>query len=100
MRFAIAHAAWLPDRRRTLARLLNQLGEEVLVSASPGPEHASIWARRLWEGGARAFPDEHVCFLNDDVLIHPEFRRVVEAMVEAVPEEPLSLHTNVPGAEH
>lgn len=98
MKFAIAHAAWLPERRRSLARLREQFGD-VLVSASLGPEHAAIWARRLWEGAARAFPTEHVCFLNDDVIPHPELARIVEAMVEAVPDEPLSLHTNVPGAE-
>jgi hypothetical protein len=98
VRFAIAHASWLPDRRRTLARLLEQLGEDVLVSASAGPEHASVWARRLWETAASRFPGEHVCFLNDDVLVHPELRRIVEAMVAAVPDEPLSLHTNVLGA--
>ena len=98
MKFAIAHAAWLPDRRRTLARLLEQLGEDVLVSASLGPEHAAIWARRLWEAAARTYPDEHVCLLNDDVLVHPELRRIVEAMIEAAPAEPISLHTNAIGA--
>jgi len=98
VKFAIASAAWLPDRRRTLERLLDQLGEGVLVSVSAGPEHAAIWARRLWEGASRAFPDEHVCFLNDDVLVHPQLRRIVEAMIGAVPDEPLSLHTNILGA--
>lgn len=96
MKFAIAHARWLPDRRRTLSRLCEQLNEDVLVSVSTGPEHASVWARRLWELAERT--GEHVCLLNDDVLVHPELRRIVEAMIEAVPDEPLSLHTNVIGA--
>jgi hypothetical protein len=96
VKFAVAHAAWVPDRRRTLARLLEQLGEDVLVSVSSGPEHAAIWGRRIWEWAARQ--DEHVCILNDDVLVHPELRKIVEAMIEEVPDEPLSLHTNVFGA--
>ena len=96
MKIAIAHAGWIPERRETLRRLVDQLKEDVLVSVSTGPEHASIWSRRIWEWAARQ--DEHVCFLNDDVLVHPEFRRICEAMIEAVPDECLSLHTNIIGA--
>lgn len=96
MKIAIAHAPWAPGRRETLARLVDQLQEDVTVSVSTGPEHASVWARRLWEWAARQ--DEHVLLLNDDVLVHPEIRRICEAMIEAVPDECLSLHTNVLGA--
>ena len=96
MKFAIAHAAWAPGRAESLARLVEQLGEDVLVSVSTGPEHASVWARRIWEWAGRQ--DEHVCILNDDVLAHPELRRICEAMIEAVPDECISLHTNILGA--
>jgi hypothetical protein len=41
---------------------------------------------------------EHVCILNDDVLVHPRLRKICEAMIEAVPEEPISLHTAMLGA--
>lgn len=97
MKFAIAHCAWLPERRITLARLLDQLaGEDVIVLTSPGPEHASIWARRLWEA---ADYGDHTCVLNDDVILHPNFGAIVRAMVEAVPDECLSLHTSSPCTE-
>jgi hypothetical protein len=96
VKIIVAHAAWIPERRESLRRLLGQLGEDVTVSASQGPEHASVWGRRAWEWAARQ--DEHVLLLNDDVLVHPELRRICEAMIEAVPDECLSLHTNVMGA--
>jgi len=92
VKFLISHAAWIPERRESLKRLAQQLGEDPMISESRGPEHSSIWARRAWEWGAQQ--DEHVCYLNDDVLVHPQLRKIVEAMIEAVPNEPLSLHTN------
>lgn len=92
MKILVAHAAWIPERRESLKRLVAQLGEAPMISASSGPEHASIWARRAWEWAAQQ--DEHVLILNDDVLVHPEIRKICEAMIEAVPDECLSLHTN------
>lgn len=97
MKIAVAHAAWLPDRRRTLGRMLEQLaGHDVMIFMSVGPEHAAIWSRRLWEWGA--CQAEPVLYLNDDVLLHPEIMNIAAAMLEAVPDEPISLHTNILGA--
>ncbi len=96
MRFLIAHASWLPDRKSPMSILRESIGARSIVVASRGREHASIWARRVWEQAADF--DEHICILNDDVILHPNFRAVVEAMVEAVPDEPISLHTSAPGA--
>lgn len=96
MKVLVAHAAWSAERRASLKRLAELLREDPWVSQSKGPEHASIWGRRAWEWVAEQ--DEHVLVLNDDVLVHPELRRICEAMIEAVPDECLSLHTNILGA--
>lgn len=96
MKIGISHAAWGPGRRESLRRLIGQLAEDVTVSASQGPEHTSIWSRRIWEWAARQ--DEHVLILQDDVLVHPELRKICEAMIEAAPDEVISLHTQAIGA--
>jgi hypothetical protein len=96
--FLAASAGWLPERRKTLARLRAQVErtDRLVVLESPRREHASVWATRLWEEAARH--DEPAVCLNDDVILHPRFQEIVRAMVEAVPGEVLSLHTNMPGA--
>jgi hypothetical protein len=97
---AIAHAAWHPERGATLARLVKQLAEQgakIHVSVSARKEHAAIWATRLWEYGA--YVDEPVVCLNDDVIVSPDFVATCEAIALAVPDEVVSLHTQVPGAE-
>jgi hypothetical protein len=96
VKIIVCHAAWAPGRRESLQRLQEALGEDVVVSLSSGPEHASIWGRRAWEWAARQ--DEHALVLNDDVIPHPRLRAICEAMIEAMPDECISLHTNVPGA--
>lgn len=96
--FLAASAAWLPERKKTLERLRAQIErtDRLIVCESPRRQHASVWATRLWEEAARH--DEHVVCLNDDVMLHPRFQEIVRAMIESVPDEVLSLHTNMPGA--
>lgn len=99
MKIAIAHAAFLDDRKASLDRLLKQLeNEEVHLFSSAVPEHASVWARRLWEWAAGI--DEPVCLLNDDVSVCPNLGLVCEAMSIACNRwpGPISLHTSVPEA--
>lgn len=113
MLYLIAHAPWAPGRKASLARLLDQLPEAVVI-ASRGREHAAIWARRVWERAADY--DGHacdmdpnpssrgMCILNDDVVLAPDFRAIVERAVKAQPLEPISLHCGnanvaaIPGA--
>ena len=101
MKFAIAHAQWADGRSSTLKRLVDQLTEQgakdIHVSVSGRREHAAIWATRLWE--YCDFVQEHVVLLNDDVILHPQFVTICQAMVSAIPDESLSLHTNIPGAD-
>lgn len=95
MKILIVHAAWLDERKRTLARLLEQVPDATVLS-SRRPEHASVWARRAWEWCEDAA--EPVAVLNDDVIVCPSFSDVCDAMVAAAPGRALSLHTSVPDA--
>lgn len=98
MKFLIAHAAWRKDRRAALGRLIAQLDPcgdvRVDIIESQGREHAAIWSRRVWETAAEN--GEHVCILNDDVVLLPGFHARIAALVAAVPDEPLSLHCTNP----
>jgi hypothetical protein len=89
--YLIAHAPWAPGREASLARLRERLPPSVVVLASRGPEHAAIWARRVWEKAARH--DGPVCILNDDVRVDVD---AIERAHAAVPDEPLSLCANNP----
>ena len=92
----IAHAAWLPERVATLERLLKQVPSARVLS-SKRREHASVWARRAWE--LAEDQKDHVCILNDDCILCPDFVAEVERMVQALPDQILSLHNNVPGSQ-
>ena len=97
MKILVAHCAWLPERKRTLARLLAELeGADVEVFASCRPEHAAIWARRVWERAEDV--KGPVCILNDDVFTCPEFVKVVDVVAEVAAGKSISLHTSVPEA--
>ena len=97
MRIIICSAGWLEDRKRTLGRLIEQLGDvPVTVLASKRPEHAAIWARRAWERAEEI--DDDTTILNDDVIVPPDFLKIVTAMAEAAPGRSLSLHTGLPEA--
>jgi len=95
---AIAHAAWAPDRKPALDRLLKQTPGALVISSTVR-EHARVWAPRLWQlAHGAAKPGEWCNFLNDDVTIAPD--HAIEAMLEAVPADALgvSLATVLPGA--
>ena len=94
VRFAIATAAeWLPDRERTLTALLSQIpaSSRVRTFRSPFREHARLWCDKLWAWASEG--DEDTVCLNDDAILCSDFPAVCEAMVEAVPDRILSLHT-------
>ena len=97
MKVAIAHAGWLPDRKRTLSRMLEVLPEGAEILTSHRREHAAIWARRAWEWIAAQ--SEPVILLNDDLLLHPRIAPICETLYREVPEGTIiSLHTQAPGA--
>lgn len=95
MIFLIAHAPHAPGRQVSLARLREHLpGPGGEVVRSRGPEHASQWSRRLWERAAEF--EDHVCLLNDDVILEPDFIDRIERAISAVPDECISLHASNP----
>lgn len=65
-----------------------------MVFNSKVREHASVWARRLWEHAG----DDAVVCLNDDVTVHPQFTKVLAALTQAVPDQIISLHCTSPVA--
>lgn len=101
---AIAHAAFLPERAKTLDRLCSQLdgqGAKFHISRSEKREHASVWAKRLWQYGAKCEEQgaEATVYLNDDVEISPNLIDAVDAML-TVPDisRMVSLHAVHPSA--
>ena len=93
----IAHASWAPGRKETLQRLLGQLGgAKVHVSVSEDREHARVWARRLWKWASTQ--DGPTILLNDDVEVSPDLVAAVEAMLQVLPGEIISLHSQLPVA--
>jgi len=88
---------WLPERKATLARLLVELeGADVEVLSSRRPEHATIWARHLWERAEDV--KGPVCCLNDDVFTCADFARVIDVVADVAKGRAISLHTSVPEA--
>lgn len=92
----IAHAAWSEPRRPLLARLLEQVPRATVVR-SDVPEHASVWATRLWRTAERN-DASHVAFLNDDVTVPVDFLGACDALIEVEPDNVISLHTTAPEA--
>ena len=99
----IAHAAFLTERKYTLQHLVDQLHEsdiEPKVFQSNRPEHSSVWALRCWNWAShygRAF----TVFLNDDVILCPNFGAVLQTVLELLPQGvpqkiALSLHSAHP----
>jgi hypothetical protein len=102
----IAHASWSLDREKPLQRLIESLDCDPYKTklsrqlvCSEVKEHSSIWAKRLYE---RAIADgnnfTHFVFLNDDITVCSGFAGIIKAMIEAVPDQVMSLHTVVPQA--
>lgn len=97
MKFWIASAAWDRSRSASVGKMLGQLsGADVEVVVSERPEHARVWAQRLWARCAE-YGGDSIC-LNDDVILHPDFARICKAICEAMPDEIVSMHTNIPAA--
>lgn len=91
----IAHAAWMPERKDTLARLLAQLepqGVRPTVHRSEDREHSSVWAVRMYRAAAAAKCKADV-FLNDDVEVSPHLVAAVRAQLQAPTSRIVSLHT-------
>jgi hypothetical protein len=95
----IAHSSWAEGRADGLARLLAQLepqGVKPHIQVSTEREHANQWALRLWRWAAEQ--DAPAMLLNDDVSVSPELVIAVDRMTDALPDELISLHCQLPVA--
>ncbi len=101
--YAIAHCQWDERRHATLRRLIQALPGTGMLFDSREPEHANVWAKRVWSVVATwdsAHPDTGgTVILNDDVIPHPELLSFVAQLCELLPGRFLSLHCQFPQIE-
>ena len=97
---AIAHASFAEGRPGSLLRLVEQIDKpddvHIEIFESPAPEHASTWAKRIYEYIAKH--DKPVCILNDDVTVCPDFCKVLDSYEERLKDGPISLMVTNPDA--
>jgi hypothetical protein len=91
IQFHVAHAAWAKDRPAELERMM-ALPFRLNVVKSVVKEHASVWARRLWEQCLDDGPDWHT-LLNDDVDVCPS-KPTWDACLSQAKGDIVSLHTS------
>lgn len=96
---AIPHTPWIPERVDSLDRLLGTLS-----GAWPSDPHRRIfkdrepnwsWSAKLWRWGLETGAT-HLLQLQDDVIPAPNFWAALTAMIEACPDQIVSLHGGHP----
>jgi hypothetical protein len=94
--YVASAAGWDSNRRAPLDRL-TKLVPSATVLVSEEREHSSIWAVRMYKKALADGADVSF-FLNDDIAVPDEFEKVAQAIVDAVPDQPMSLATVCPEA--
>ena len=88
-------ADWVPERAKSLERLLGELGVEQNESVAPDGVPVKIlraraphwvWSEQLWTWGVQTGAD-WVLQLQDDVRVAPNVWPALRAMLEAVPAD-------------
>ena len=93
---AISHTPWIPQRRESLRRLLDQLGScEVTLFQDRSPNWA--WSYQMWSWALQT-GDRHCLFLQDDVQIAPDFWPQLREMISEAPDEIIGLESCHPAA--
>ena len=93
---AISHTPWVPERVESLRRLIGQLGTcEVMVFQDRVPNWA--WSYQMWSWAATT-GEAHCLFLQDDVLIAPDFWEQLREMIRQAPNEIIGLESCHPAA--
>ena len=113
----IPHAAYLPERVKTLDGLIcgleTQWIEDNQIGWLDGPHNAGLryvkifgrkchhseWASETWHWQLKTGAS-HCLTLQDDVRVMPRFWEALHAMVTAVPDQVLALETVHPAAKH
>ena len=100
----VVHAAHLPDRARTMARLREQLFVRPSDERAGWPYreettrgHWTVWAELAWSWLAEQRAT-HALVLQDDVELAPNFWRVLTAMVAGRPDDVIGLDCAHPAA--
>lgn len=91
---AVPHTPWVPARAESVRRLEPVLDERHRLFTERAPNWE--WSRTMWRWMADQ-EDTYAVQLQDDVLPHPSFWRIVEAMVAGNPEaRVIGLHAGHP----
>lgn len=95
---AITHASHLPERKESFSRLeraLDLTGNDPIAKYGVfgGAEPRGAWSEAQWTWALRTGAD-HCLFLQDDVFVAPNFWNVVKAMIEARPDDIMSLYSD------
>jgi hypothetical protein len=99
---AVSHAPWQPARVQNMVRM-----RETLRAAENTTSYREVtdrlpnwqWAERMWQwadGAAIATGASHAVFLQDDLDLHPQFWKVLRAMVGAAHNKAIALIANHP----
>lgn len=97
---SIVCADHIPERKAALHRLLVALSE-VPHHIETGKKTCREWSEGQWDGAVSAsvsHGSSHGLFLNDDLILCPNFIHHVRAAMAAKPDEVVSFHPNHPGA--
>jgi hypothetical protein len=97
---SIAHAGHIAERKPLLERLLKDLGSNfahVHVEGDKAPPH--VWSERQWLATIRSGVT-HGLFLNDDLFLCDHFAETLARVVEARPNDVISLYCSDERARH
>lgn len=101
---AITHAAFDAKRRLSVRRLESQLRLEApgipVYRQNDEDQKGSLWCWRRAMEHALSFTDiTHVIWIPDDAIVCADFGRIVEAAIEARPNDVFDCYVNMPEAE-
>ncbi len=88
----IPHTPWIPARVASLERLRGSLDliHDFRIFADRAPNH--VWSAQMWHWAAET-GTTHFLQLQDDVIVTPQFWKVLRAMVSAVPDQLIGLES-------
>lgn len=95
----LPHTPWIPERVKSFQRLRDQLSVALrtadLTRVFDEKESNRVWPGKLWRWGV-ATGASHTLQLQDDVIVAPNFWKILRAMLEAVPDKIIGLESNHP----
>jgi hypothetical protein len=101
---AISHTPWNPPRVANMVQMRAVARPDTCVAYREITERMPNWqwSGLMWQWASDAAQAHseitHAVFLQDDLMLHPEFQDVLRAVVTAVPNRLLSLMPNHPYA--